>query len=309
MPVKVFFCYAHEDEYLLEKLKTQLKPLLRQGLIDVWYDRDISAGAEWEQEIRRHLNTADIILLLVSPDFMDSEYCYSTEMKGAIERHERGEARVIPIILRPVYWQGVLSKLQALPKDARPVVSQYWHSLDDAFFDIAENIRKVVEKSTSQPAISLPEEFHVVNTLLEKGKKKSDAKAYQLSQQELIDKNDPSLETHDIGLFDVNDQDFEVKVLQSSMSMPVIVHFWAAWCGLCRTIAPVYERLSEEYKGKLSFAKMDIDEYGNTPLRLGIKAIPTLIIFNKYKEISRIVSPEPQRLKTKIDRCLKDNGL
>src|SRR5436853_5763108 len=105
MPVNIFFCYAHEDEALLNKLKAHLRPLQRQGLIDVWHDRDISAGTEWERKIDEHINSAQIILLLVSPNFMDSDYCYGKEMKRAIERHERGEARVIPIILEHVYWQ------------------------------------------------------------------------------------------------------------------------------------------------------------------------------------------------------------
>jgi hypothetical protein len=76
MPIKIFCCYSHEDEALLNKLKAHLKPLQRQGLIDVWHDRDIGAGTDWEQHIKEQLNTAQIILLLVSPDFMDSDYCY-----------------------------------------------------------------------------------------------------------------------------------------------------------------------------------------------------------------------------------------
>lgn len=145
MSVKIFFCYAHEDEVLLNKLKTHLRPLQRQGLINLWYDRDISAGTEWESEISQHLNSAQIILLLVSPDFMNSDYCYGIEMQRAIERHERKEACVIPVILRPVYWQGVLGKLQALPTDAKPVISPSWHSLDEALFDVAEGVRKTVK--------------------------------------------------------------------------------------------------------------------------------------------------------------------
>src|SRR6266704_2132576 len=114
MSISIFFCYAHEDETLLKKLKAHLRPLQRQGLITVWYDRDISAGSEWEQQIKEQLNSAQIILLLVSPDFMDSDYCYSIEMQRAIQRHQRGEERVIPIILRPVHWQiPPLNKLQA----------------------------------------------------------------------------------------------------------------------------------------------------------------------------------------------------
>ncbi len=144
--VQIFFCYAHEDEELLNKLKAHLRPLERQGLIDVWQDRDISAGTEWEQEIEKHLNEADIILLLVSPDFMNSEYCYGIEMKRALERHQRGDVKVIPIIVRPVYWQGILGNIQALPKDALPITDPYWHTLDQALHNVAEGIRKAVER-------------------------------------------------------------------------------------------------------------------------------------------------------------------
>ncbi len=146
MPVKIFYCYAHEDEALLNKLKTQLSPLQRQGLIDVWHDREISAGTEWEREITEHLNAAQIILLLVSPDFMNSDYCYSIEMKRAMERHELGEARVIPVILRPIEWKNApFGKLQALPTNAKPVTS--WdNQQEEAFYDIAKGVKKVVEE-------------------------------------------------------------------------------------------------------------------------------------------------------------------
>src|SRR6266550_2964908 len=146
MPVKIFFCYAHEDEQLLNKLKNHLFPLKRTGLIDIWHDRGISAGSDWEQQIKSHLNQAQIILLMVSPDFMASDYCYSIEMQRALERHDLGEARVIPIILRHVYWQGVLGKLQALPTDARPIKS--WPDLDEALYNVTEGIRKVIEQIT-----------------------------------------------------------------------------------------------------------------------------------------------------------------
>src|SRR5437773_4390869 len=141
-----YFYYAHEDEPQLNKLKSHLRPLQRIGLIDVWYDRDISAGKKWEEEIVTHLNEANIILLLVSPDFMVSDYCYGIEMQRALERHELGEARVIPIILRHVYWQGVLGKLQALPTDARPIKS--WPDLDEALYNVTEGIRIVIQEIT-----------------------------------------------------------------------------------------------------------------------------------------------------------------
>ena len=146
MSVKIFICYAHEDEVYLKKLKIQLTPMHRQGLIEIWHDRDISAGTDWEREISEQLNSAQIILLLVSPDFMASDYCYGTEMKRAIERHNRKEARVIPVILRPVHWEDILGNIQALPADAKPVMSSSWHSQDDALFDVAEGIRKVIKE-------------------------------------------------------------------------------------------------------------------------------------------------------------------
>ena len=156
MPVKIFFCYAREDEPLLNTLKTHLSPLKRKGLIDLWYDREIKAGTQWEKEIDKHLNEANIILLLVSPDFMNSDYCYGIEMQRALERDQRGEARVIPIILRPVYWQEALGKLQALPTDAKPIVSSNWQFQDEAFLNVAEGIRTVIEETMSKPTSPFP---------------------------------------------------------------------------------------------------------------------------------------------------------
>lgn len=144
--IEIFLCYAHEDEEYRRQLEKQLKVFQREELIRVWHDRIISPGEEWEKQIHSHLNTAQIVLLLVSPDFMNSDYCYSIELTVALKRHMDGEACVIPIIVRPVHWTGgPLGKLQALPRDAIPITDSRWHSLDAAFFDVAEGIRTVIE--------------------------------------------------------------------------------------------------------------------------------------------------------------------
>src|SRR6266699_4226624 len=172
MPVKIFFCYAHEDEAMLKKLKTQLRPLQRQGLInELWYDREIRAGRDWEQEIVTHLNTSQIILLLVSADFIDSEYCYSKEMQRAIERHGRGEARVIPIILRHVHWQETpLGKLQALPTDANPILGNSWHDLDEAFYNVVDGVRKAIKDLSQNLQLSNSQLSDRVSQEIAKGK-------------------------------------------------------------------------------------------------------------------------------------------
>ena len=150
-PAKIFCCYAHEDQALLKRLKIHLISLQRQDLITTWTDTDISPGANWEQEITKHINTARIILLLVSPDFIASDYCYSNEMAQALERDKRGDAHVIPIILRPVYWEKApFHKLQALPKNAKPLTK--WSNIDDGFLSIVEGILLAIKNLPQQPS-------------------------------------------------------------------------------------------------------------------------------------------------------------
>ena len=143
--IEIFFSYAHKDEKLREDLEKQLSLLKWQGLITGWHDRRIGAGREWSGEIDAHLDKAQIILLLISPDFMASDYCYGIEMKRAMERHERREAHVIPVILRPVDWHDALfAKLEILPTGGKAVTK--WRNRDEAFLDVAKGIRKVVQE-------------------------------------------------------------------------------------------------------------------------------------------------------------------
>jgi tetratricopeptide (TPR) repeat protein len=149
-PVEVFFSYAHEDERLRDELAKHLSILERNGIIAGWHDRKIVAGDDWEEKLDHHLNTAKVILLLISADFLASNYCYGIEMKRALERHEAREARVIPIILHDVYWKGApFGELQALPKNAKAVTS--WSNRNSAFKNVVEGIAKAVEEIRAKP--------------------------------------------------------------------------------------------------------------------------------------------------------------
>jgi internalin A len=142
--VRLFYSYSHKDETLRNELETHLKLLQRQGLISTWHDRQIEAGEEWKQKIDDNLERADIILLLVSADFIASDYCWEKEMTRALERHEKREAVVVPVILRDVSWSSApFSKLQALPKDAQPVT--LWPNKDSAWRNVAEGIEKAAK--------------------------------------------------------------------------------------------------------------------------------------------------------------------
>ena len=143
--VNVFVSYSHEDEPLRVELGKHLSALRRSQAIAEWHDRKIEAGAEWAKEIDRNLESADVILLLISPAFIHSEYCSNVELVQAMARHEAGTACVIPIILRPADWENEpFAKLQAYPKNAKPVTT--WDNRDEAFLDIVLRVRSAVNR-------------------------------------------------------------------------------------------------------------------------------------------------------------------
>jgi len=144
MALEVFISYSHKDRKLRDELANHLSNLRNQNLITDWFDGDIVAGSEWEPQIYDHLHTAQIILLLISANFLASKFCYSTELTRAIARHDAGKARVIPIILRPLDWKGTpFAQLKALPDDGKPVTQ--WRSRDEAFANVARDIRRAIE--------------------------------------------------------------------------------------------------------------------------------------------------------------------
>ncbi len=142
--INVFLSYAHEDEAWLQQFVTHLSLLQRRGVISTWYDRQIVAGTIWSNVIDQRLEQASLILLLVSADFLASDYCYEVEMKRALKLHESGRARVIPIVVRPADWKDApFAHLQALPTNAKAISS--WKDRDEAWVDVVAGIRKAIK--------------------------------------------------------------------------------------------------------------------------------------------------------------------
>ncbi len=152
-PVKVFISYAHKDEELLVGLRTHLQSLQRLQLIEPWHDRLIEPGSEWATIIEESLRSSDLVLLLVSPDYIASRYCYDIEMPQALDMHNKGQAIVIPVILRPCSWEKLpFSKLQVLPEKAQPVTE--WENQDKAWSSVVQGIEAIVEKRRAEPRTS-----------------------------------------------------------------------------------------------------------------------------------------------------------
>ena len=148
-PLEVFYSYSHDDEEYRKKLGKHLTVLRRAGLITDWHDRDIDAGASWQEEIDRHLLSADIVLLLVSASFIASDYCWGDEITKALARHKEKKARVIPIILHPCGWlMTPLKELQGVPRDNKAI--SLWTNEHAAFDHVVTEIAKVVAGFTDQ---------------------------------------------------------------------------------------------------------------------------------------------------------------
>lgn len=142
---RIFVSYSHRDKSFVEELQSHLTLLQRQGLISIWEDSEITAGAEWSKVIDQQLESADIIILLVSSSFLASDFCWSVELKKAMERHEAKESLVIPVILRPCLWsEAPFSKLQILPREGIPISA--FDDTDMAWLDVATSIRKAVQQ-------------------------------------------------------------------------------------------------------------------------------------------------------------------
>lgn len=154
MPPTLFFSYSHIDETLRNQLEVHLSALKRQGLISTWHDRRITVGSHVGDVIDANLNTAEVILLLVSPDFISSDYCYEKEMIRAMQRQTNGEARVIPVILRPSDWHDLpFGKLLAAPRDGKAITT--WANSDEAFLDVVRAIKAALNELGRKSEVTL----------------------------------------------------------------------------------------------------------------------------------------------------------
>jgi hypothetical protein len=188
----VFFSYSHADERLRDQLEKQLSMLKRQGVIEAWHDRRIGAGEDFAQAIDDHINTDDIILLLVSADFIASDYCYNIEMGRAMERHAAGDATVIPVILRACDWHAApFGKLKAVPLDGKPVMQ--WTDIDEAFLQVAKAVREAAErrgqKASSATAGPVPATLtSAISTLRDPGPRSSNLRLAKTFTQRDMDR-------------------------------------------------------------------------------------------------------------------------
>ena len=144
--ISIFISYSHRDEKFREELVSHLASLQRAGIVRAWHDRCLQAGETWAEQIDENIERADVILLLISSDFLASEYCYERELDRALERHRQGLATVIPVVIRSVVWEHLpIHALQALPRDARPV--EEWKYRDRAWADV---VRGILEASQGE---------------------------------------------------------------------------------------------------------------------------------------------------------------
>lgn len=150
--LRTFICYAHEDHEVVEGLKKQLVVFEKKGLLQIWSDGKILPGEHWDKSIKIQLEQAELILLFISVDFINSDYIETTELKAAFQRHRDGQATLVPIIVRPCHWTEYfdMGQFQALPPKARPILSNHFPHRDEAFFEIADGLKKTAEALRAQ---------------------------------------------------------------------------------------------------------------------------------------------------------------
>lgn len=166
--INVFIAYSREDERYKTKIIKHLSVLKRNRKIQNWHDGLIQPGTRWEDQITSNLENAKIILLLISVDFLASDYCYEKEMQIALNRHKQKQAIVIPIIVRPCDWKdSPIGKLQAIPKDGIPLSSNVWSPEDEGYLDATNRLKAVIEKAIKNDSIKYKDKELKLDNILE----------------------------------------------------------------------------------------------------------------------------------------------
>lgn len=154
--ISLFYSYSHKDEEYRDQLENHLSVLKNENIIDEWHDRKISPGSNWEDDINRNLDNADVILLLISSNFLASDYCYDVETVTALDMHKNGQAVVIPVIIQPCLWNisklGKKAKMQVLPNDGKPITT--FDNKHEGWLQVAEGIHNVAQKILSEKRLT-----------------------------------------------------------------------------------------------------------------------------------------------------------
>ena len=230
-PFEIFFSYAHEDEDLMNDVRRQLVVYERNGRILKWHDRKIPPGSDWRQQIDTRLERARIVLLFMSPHFIDSQYCYEVEGQVALRRHAAGEAKVVPVILRPCSWEETpFGALQALPRGVKPV--SRWEDRDEACLDVARGVMMLVDELVTSQS-SRPGE--------EPGLREATALTDTESAAQLppVRCSSPACRSQDVALEDAVDIS-ELKADADGWSVHGIVHLDYSIDGHCRTCGRLF---------------------------------------------------------------------
>jgi hypothetical protein len=157
---RVFYSYSHRDERYRDRLEVHLKLLEREGLIESWHDRRLLPGSDWSAVISEHLDASDIIILLLTADFLASEYCSGFEVERALERHQQRRSVVVPVLVQPCDWKTApFAKLQTLPQDGNAVMR--WNDPEHAWADVAQGIRRLITDWPLSAGASPPSPFGV----------------------------------------------------------------------------------------------------------------------------------------------------
>lgn len=191
-PVSVFFIYARQDQNYKKRIVNNLTPLIQNGTITVWNDEDILPGANWENEIAQHLSEADIILALVSEDFLASSYIQSKELIKAFERYENKEVEIIPIILRACLWEENprLKTLQALPDEGKAVNN--WSPEDNAYRSIALGVQAKINEVFARKRLAEEEKIaHAKEVLQQKEWEYAQNKGTVTAYREYVERFQP----------------------------------------------------------------------------------------------------------------------